>query len=282
MRFLIALVVILLRNAPSLTSAVDITITGTSVVLDSLVADNLSVTATAGSITNQSNSNIAVTGQATFTAATNITLGTQLNNVLHFGALDATAVGSITIAEHSDMSVSARALGGDLSLTSPGNMFISTAQGTNIAAVAFGLINNGAVSLLNQSGVALFSGDFTQSSTGSLGVMLGGTSMGSFNRYTFGDDVTLAGLLNVSLSGGFSPNPGDVFDILNWSGTLNGAFSNVTLPPGIWDTSRLLSTGEIEFVGAASSVPEPSTLLLLVSGLTGFGGIVWRRQGFHG
>ena len=278
MRFLIALFVILLCSAPPLTSADDIAITGTSIVLDSLVADNLSVIATAD-ITDAPGSTITVANQASFTAGTNITLDNFGHN---FGALTATAGGSITIAEASQMSVSALAQG-SLSLTSEGTILISNAQGTNIAALAaIGVINSGAVSLLNQSGVAVFSGDFTQTNSGSLGVILGGTSLGSFNRYTLGNDVThdvtLGGTLNVSL-GGFSPNPGDVFDILNWSGTVNGTFSNVILPSGIWDTSRLLSTGEIEFVGA-SAVPEPSTLLLLVSGLTGFGGIVWRRRGF--
>jgi hypothetical protein len=88
---------------------------------------------------------------------------------------------------------------------------------------------------------------------------LGGTLSGEFTTYTFLNDLTLGGVLDVSFAGGFAPDPGDIFDILDWNGGATGSFASVNLPAGgLWDTSRLATTGEIEFLGEASQpVPEP-------------------------
>jgi hypothetical protein len=38
---------------------------------------------------------------------------------------------------------------------------------------------------------------------------------------------------------------------------MNGSFSGVNLPEGVWNTSRLLTAGEIEFV--QGTVPDASS-----------------------
>jgi len=94
------------------------------------------------------------------------------------------------------------------------------------------------------------------------------------NTYIFWNGLTLDGFLDVSLGAGFSPNPGDAFDILDWYESLSGSFFSLNLPAGDWDTSSLLTTGVISYLGETPNVPvpEPSTMLLLGSGLIGLAG----------
>ena len=64
-------------------------------------------------------------------------------------------------------------------------------------------------------------------------------------------DVSLNGLLDVSLIDSFVPVSGNTFDILDW-GTLSGTFDLINLPglsAGLdWDESNLYTTGEISVV----------------------------------
>ena len=106
-------------------------------------------------------------------------------------------------------------------------------------------------------------GAFAQTATGTLQLEIGGTTPGSgFDTLAIAGNVTLDGTLDVSLFGGFTPAAGDVFDLLDWAGTLTGTFDELLLPPGSWDTSQLYQTGELRFV------PEPGTAAFLALGLT--------------
>lgn len=87
-------------------------------------------------------------------------------------------------------------------------------------------------------------------------------------------DVSIAGtsLLKLGNPSAFTFQAGDVFRIFDWSGlatrsgTFTEDFSAITLAPGTFiDTSNLYSLGTISVM----SIPEPSRVLLLASGLTG-------------
>ena len=72
---------------------------------------------------------------------------------------------------------------------------------------------------------------------------LGGTTPGSgFDQIQDSGTLSLGGTLQVSLTGGFTPNAGNTFNILDWS-TLAGRFSTLQLPslvaPLGWDTAAL-------------------------------------------
>ncbi len=100
--------------------------------------------------------------------------------------------------------------------------------------------------------VARVDGDFTQSATGSLLFDL--RSASDFDQLDIiGGLSVLGGSLDVSLVGGFAPQLGDVFDLLDF-GSATGAFDTLNLPTlgaGLaWDNSQLLITGELSVVAA--------------------------------
>ena len=102
----------------------------------------------------------------------------------------------------------------------------------------------------------------------SLSIEIAGTSQGTgYDQLRVTGALTLAGTLNVLLTGGFSPVAGNTFEILDF-GTLTGTFSTISLPtlaPGlVWDTSQLYTDGSL----AVAAVPEPQTLAICLVALT--------------
>jgi hypothetical protein len=111
-------------------------------------------------------------------------------------------------------------------------------------------------------------------STSTLLVELAGTSPGSqFDVINLSGTGNLSGTLDVELLGGFIPQLGNSFDIIN--GTTSGTFGTLSLPSlsgGLsWDTSCLYNSGVI------SVVPEPGTIGLLLTGALA-AMIHWRRR----
>lgn len=92
-------------------------------------------------------------------------------------------------------------------------------------------------------------GDFTQSATGSLLFDL--RSDGDYDRLDITGAMNAGGALEVALSGGFTPQLGDIFDILDF-GSAQGSFATLTLPAlgsGLaWDTSSLLTDGTLSVI----------------------------------
>lgn len=92
-----------------------------------------------------------------------------------------------------------------------------------------------------------------------------------------------AGSLVVSFAGGYTPQPGHSFDLLDWTAISGGGISGLSDsllslstagfdPSWRWDTSLFSTSGVISVV---SAVPEPSVGLLV---LTGFMGLALRRR----
>jgi hypothetical protein len=75
-------------------------------------------------------------------------------------------------------------------------------------------------------------GNFTQTSGGTLSVELGGAPASSqFGRLTVTGTATLGGGLTVTLVNGYSGSPGDRFSIVTFARVV-GAFGSTSLPPG--------------------------------------------------
>jgi len=81
--------------------------------------------------------------------------------------------------------------------------------------------------LASHPGILNITGNYTQTSTGTLNIEIGGVTAGSqFDRFNISGLATLGGTLNISLIGGFVPNAGDSFQIMTF-GSRAGTFAAI-------------------------------------------------------
>ena len=154
----------------------------------------------------------------------------------------------------------------------------------------------------NPVGQLTITGNYTQGDSSYLHIQLAGTTDGDYDVLNVTGQVTLGGTLYLALLEGFTPVYGDTFDILDWGTiTAENEFKNFILPSldeGLyWNMTELYSTGEISVsdntgipgdanndgmvdgsdvtilagnwqygvTPEASAVPEPTTLVLLLT-----------------
>ena len=140
-------------------------------------------------------------------------------------------------------------------------------------------------------GLLTITGDYTQLADAFLEIELGGLLRGdAYDALVVSEHLSLAGTLEVVWyeDWGFDPGTllaGTSFDILDW-GSLTGVFDTILLPELsaglVWDLSSLYADGNIFITdGGQQPVPEPSTILLLASGLLAAAG-AGRRTRRHG
>jgi hypothetical protein len=95
-------------------------------------------------------------------------------------------------------------------------------------------------------------------------------------RFAPGVNVMLNGVLELHLTddfGGSTFGPA-VFQLFNWTGVApTGSLAIVADPGTVWDTSQLLSTGQVALIAA----PEPQMTLLL-AGVAGTSLLRRRRR----
>ena len=150
----------------------------------------------------------------------------------------------------------------DGTLSSPGGVSVTgtgTLFGTGIIIgnlSAAGVIRPGdSPGILTISG----GGTYTQSSTGALDILIGGTTLGTqFSQLNVVGPASLGGSLNVSLANGFNPAVGNSFTILT-STAISGTFATVSLPPlssGSWQVTYNATT----VVLTVSALAAPGTL----------------------
>jgi hypothetical protein len=86
-------------------------------------------------------------------------------------------------------------------------------------------------------GTMAFGGDLSFGPLANLEIELAGVSPGTqFDRVTVAESLALGGTLDVSLLGGFTPAPGNAFEIITAANSISGTFDNVVLP-GLSDSS---------------------------------------------
>ncbi len=125
---------------------------------------------------------------------------------------------------------------------------------------------------------------YTQTTSGSLNIDLGGTTAGdTYDQLIVDRDATLDGVLNVNLVDGFEPSLGDSFTILDQGRNISGTFATENLPnlpTGLaWDTVEYGSEGVVLSVIASLSTidfdkdkqvalyPNPATDKIFISGI---------------
>ncbi|HEX3599567.1 MAG TPA: PEP-CTERM sorting domain-containing protein, partial [Lacipirellulaceae bacterium] len=121
--------------------------------------------------------------------------------------------------------------------------------GTGTAVFLTGLSPGNSPATMTMSGGATLVGGT------SLSMELGGATAGTqYDQLHVGGELSIGGILAVSLINGFVPAVGSSFDLLDW-GTLSGTFSTLSLPTlagAQWDTSKLYTTGVLSVVAGAT------------------------------
>jgi uncharacterized repeat protein (TIGR01451 family) len=141
--------------------------------------------------------------------------------------------------------------------------------------------NAGAINPGLSPGLISISGNYTQSSGGSLNVEIGGLIPGSdFDQISETGDVTLDGALNVSLINGFAPADGNSFTIINNQGSnpvsgnfaglpegatfsVGGTFFRITYAGGVGNNDVVLTSFAItdtDLEITKSDSPDPVTV----------------------
>jgi hypothetical protein len=145
---------------------------------------------------------------------------------------------------------------------------------------------------IKTAGTEAITGTYTQT-TGALDIDIGGTTVGTqLDRLTISSAASLNGTLNLDLINSFVPTVGETFDILNAS-KVTGTFSTVTgtainssehftvvyNPTNVTLDVVSGASPHSGFASYDSPTPEPSTLLLLGSGLLLMAHFARRRAG---
>jgi T5SS/PEP-CTERM-associated repeat protein len=197
-------------------------------------------------------------------------VGSQWNNSgsLNIGI---NGTGTLTVENGGLVSAGTQANPGTITIGSLGTV---DAKGGTLQG---NVVNDG---LMDPLGTIKLVGNYTQQSGGTLLLDVAGTGTGQYGQIDITGSGTLDGTLDLDFIDHFAPTAGETFDFVNVGGS--GSFSGLNveisgLKPG-FNYSGGFSNGayDITALNNGSSVPEPSTWLLLGISLLGVG-ILSRR-----
>jgi fibronectin-binding autotransporter adhesin len=210
-------------NGGITTNAANLTLTGAAKILDG--ASNALATfnnntgtfalASAAKLTTAA-SNFTNSGAVTLAKGTMLTVGGS-NSYLQSQSSGTTTVDGTLVATN------ITATGGSVfgAGTIKGNTSIGNASGT---AVTLNVGDAGKAGLLS------ITGTYTQLSTGTMNLSIGGKAAGTFSLLKITGAASLGGTLTAALVNNFTPTVGQMFTILTASGGLGGTtFSNTTI-----------------------------------------------------
>jgi hypothetical protein len=151
-------------------------------------------------------------------------------------------------------------------------------QGTIIGGDAQpGVFNGGTFTLTGL--LKILSASFGQASGATLNIALGGTNVGNgYGQLNIAGGATLDGTLNITLTNGFRPQPGDSFQVLTCNYAVNGSFATInglnlgaglTLQPVYTATNLTLIAVEVPPQLAPSGPYSHGTFQLQLTGASG-------------
>jgi hypothetical protein len=118
--------------------------------------------------------------------------------------------------------------GGALAATAP--LSIQGGRLGGVGTVSASVVSAGTVAPGASAGLLTIGGAYTQGSTGTLAIEIGGLVAGTqYDRLAVTGTATLSGALNVTLVNGFVPQDTNTFTVLT-AGSITGAFTSTNLP----------------------------------------------------
>jgi hypothetical protein len=192
----------------------------------------------------------------------------EFNNRLSLNTNTLTKTGAGTLLINSNQNTGA----GNVNVTG-GVLGGGGRVGGNVTNAAGGTVAPG-----TSTGRLSVQGNYVQQPGSSLAIEIGGLSEGEqYDVLNVTGTMTLSGgTLNVTLVNGFSPAVNNNFDILDFASLSGSGFTTINLPggPGAWNTSQLLTTGTITFIGSIG-VPGDYNGNGVVDGADY---VVWRKR----
>jgi len=223
--------------------------------------------------------NVLSIGQATGTGAVLVTGGSLMVTngstfVGNFGTGQLTI--SNTTMQARDVTISSK-LGslGTLTLKSGTLIASNLFNGTNgfingVGTISGPVTSAGTISPGFSPGRIFITSNLTLQATSTVTMELGGTDTNLYDQIFIGNNLQVDGTLSVSLINAFDPALSNSFHIFDFASS-GGQFAVTNLPaldPGLtWDTSNLMTDGDISVIGAV--VPEPSTCMLVFGACAG-------------
>jgi len=265
---------------------------GTVTVSDVVVADAFlgqgSLTVAGGTMTITNSLRIAdgsvVSGLMNMTTGSVLITGGNLTITNGSTVVGNVGSGSLTISnvtvQTRDVTIAAQ-LGSAGTLTLNNGTLATTSLYNNtngfimgVGTIAGPVTNAGTISPGFSPGTIFITGKLTLQPSSTVVMELGGTDPADYDHIIISNALQADGTLNVSLINSFAPADGNTFDIFGFT-SASGQFAITNLPalnPGLsWDTSNLMTMGEL------AVVPEPSSLLLVFTGC-GLGVLLFRRR----
>ena len=195
-------------------------------------AANITLTGATAQILNSSTNSSALTNLAANTAAGSLSLqgGKVLTTATNFSNAGKTTVGvgsGFTVGGTYTQTAGTTTVDG--TLTAPTGLILQKGsvlgKGTLAAAVTSAASITAGDSSSKPAKLTV-TGSYTQNSTGTLNISIGGTAAGTFGQVAVSNGVSLGGTLVIKLVNGFGPVVGDTFKIVTGS-AVSGQFATV-------------------------------------------------------
>lgn len=190
------------------------------------------------------------------------------SGLLRVGAL--TISNGVPFAVGDGLGAATLDLGGGSHLLANGLLLASNAVLTGPGTIAGDLTLGGTLSPGSSPGLLTITGDLTLEDGSETLMELAGAGIGQYDQVAVGGLLRIGGLIEVTLTNGFRPNPGDTFNLFDY-GSVTGSFSQVNLPtvigPADWDTQHLDTDPSDPLAGSIIFIPEPGAGGLLLCSL---------------
>lgn len=190
--------------------------------------------------------------------------------------------GTVDATNYTQNSGSALVLNGTLMVSVANLLEGSTVTGTgsfgtnNISTTNTTVNNQITLDVAGASNVGTWNlARYTQSSDGTLVFDIDGPSVGQYDQLDVRGNVSLAGDLSLAGTYNYASNHAAIYDLIHFTGTETGAFSDVSLATG-WKLVYDPSDVYLEY--NEGTVPEPAPYWLIGGGVTALGLIRRRRR----